>query len=67
MSVADGWNLANCLLYETPGMKHVKLLTHRPVHLTGDQGLLSSNTEKKDQGITTAVLGRSLPMSCLTD
>ena len=21
MSVADGWNLANCLLYETPGMK----------------------------------------------
>ena len=48
--------------------RYVKLLTHRPVHLTGDQGLfLSSNTEKKDQGITTAVLGRYLPMSYLTD
>ena len=47
--------------------RYVKLLTHRSVHLTGDQGLLSSNTEKKDQGITTAVLGRSLPMSYLTD
>ena len=47
--------------------RYVKLLTHRPVHLTGDQGLLSSNTEKKDQGITRAVLGRSLPMSYLTD
>ena len=65
MSVADGWNLV-CYTKRLVWSKVCKV-TYTPVHLTGDQGLLSSNTEKKDQGITTAVLGRSFPMSYLTD